>query len=531
MLLVFAAAPCPAATEEGPAPERFYFLGPHLFPFDHGIAGLIPHDMDGDGDADLLLVDQRASKFHLLLQGERDEDEDWDPAFANELEPDRLIGKREVRVSETLLGHVVGDFGGDASAIVYVTMARELIVECREPEGGRRTAQRFLLELDSSFMGGFEAADLDGSGKPDVVLLAEDALLVFFQDAEGRLSAPRRYPVAKPKSAGLVLADVDNDGRSDIIYCAPSTRYPLRVRLSQADGSPGPEYRFRMPPPGDVTVGDATSDGRNEIALIESTTNRVKLLRWTPQKERPLAGTDTGALEMVPFTRDQKAKMRAFAVADVDGNGLPDVVVTDPNGARLSLIRSQPGQGLTPCESFPSLKEASALVALPGEGGAADLIVCSSKEGIVGVSRYDAETGRLEYPRPLDVGGTPHAIAAARTPSGPALLCAVRAADNAEGGDGPVELVVLERAEPGYRVAARQELDTFREPPAHLTAVDADGDGADDLIAFPEYEPPVLLMRGEDGTFTDVSQRPGFRKHMLRDLKRAAVAALPGAGH
>jgi hypothetical protein len=530
LLLALLAGPAPGddAGRAGPA-ERFYFLGPHLFPYDQGISGLIAHDMDGDGRKDLLLLDVRASKFHLLLQGggKGTPEADWEPESANDLEPDRLLTKDEVPVNETVLGHVVGDFAGDPAAIAYVTNSRELIVDRRDPDGDRHTAQRFLLELNSNFAGGFEAADLDANGKPDLVLLAEDALLIFSQDATGKLGAPSRHPVARERSGGLVLGDVDNDGRPDILYRAPGTRYPVRVRVTQPDGTPGPEFRFRMPPPRHMAVGDATGDGRNELALIESTTNRVKLLRWTEQKERPLAGTDTGALELVPFASDQKARMRTFALADVDGNGLPDVVVTDPAGARMALIRAEPGRGLMPTEDFPSLDEASDLVALPGPDGRAELVVCSAREGVLGLSRYDAETGRLEYPRPIEVPGEPHSVAAGRREGRPAIYCAMRAPDDEGGEEGPVELVALQRDESGYGLVARQVLEDLDEPPVHLLAVDVDADGDDDLIAFREYEPPLLLVQGEDGAFSDVTGRAGFRKQMLRDLKPASVRALP----
>ncbi|MHC4789403.1 MAG: FG-GAP repeat domain-containing protein, partial [Planctomycetota bacterium] len=343
----------PAGPEQAPKP--LYFLGPHLFPFEASIGGLIPHDMNGDGRADLILADARASKFHILLQvepgreGPAEEREEGAEPEANELGPDRLLEREEVRINQHVMDYLD---------------ERELIIQRRGEDGSYETAQRFLLDLDSSFSGGFEAADLDGNGMMDAVFLAQDSVLVLFQDEEGRLAEPRRYPIAQEKSVGLVLADADSDGRPDLIYRAPGTRYPLRIRLTQPDGSPGPEYRFRMPPPRDVALGDCTGDGRNEIALIESTTNRVKVLRWQVQREAPLRGTETAALELVPFARDPKAKLRSVAVADVDGNGLPDLVLTEPDAARMTVVRSKEGAGLLPFESFPSLEEATALVAL-----------------------------------------------------------------------------------------------------------------------------------------------------------------------
>ena len=531
---------CASGAEEAKqeALTRFYFVGPHLFPFEQGVSGLTPHDMNGDGRTDLIVMDLRASKFHILLQrkaGEEPTEEasEWTEKSVNELEPDRLLAKEEVRISEPLVGYVVGGFAGWDAAIAYLTGGKELVVQRKDKEGKWETAQRFLLDLASTFAGGFEAADLDGNGKGDLVFLAQNDLLIFYQDAEGKLGEPRRYPIANEKSGGLVLGDVNNDGRPDILYISPGTEYPLQIRLTQTDGSPGPEYRFRMPVPRNVAVGDCTGNGRNDIALIESTTNRVKLLRWELREKSQAEGTETGGIELVPFARDEKAKMRSYVIADVDGDGMPDVVVTDPGAARISLIRSRKGAGLLPLESFPSLQETSSIAALKAPDGRTDLILCSRKEGTVGVSRFDPQSGRLEYPKPIDVLGEPYAIASAHPGARNTsyLYCSLRGPKRRGEEKVPVELLTFERKASGYEVTHRQALEGLKEPPSRLLPVDANGDGLTDLLAFPEYESPQLLIQDRDGRFADVTGTPGFRLHLLRNLKGAAVdTAVPKRG-
>ena len=535
LVLVTVVTTAHAAEPQASDVERFYFTGPHLFPFARGIAGLMARDMNGDGRTDLILLDPRASKFHILRQeaeGQRkpaQKASEWSESDANELEPDRLLAEDELRLNETVRGYEVGAFAGAPAAIVYMTGDKELVVERPAVDGEWEVAQRFLLDLDSAGVGGLERADLDGDGRDDLILLAQDSLLIFPQGPDGRLREARRYPIAIEKSAGLVVGDVNNDGRADLLYRSPGTRYPLRVRITQADGAPGPEYRFRMPMPRSVDVGDCTGDGNNEIVLIESSTNRVKALRWTLHEPGQGAGAEAGDLELLPFTRDEKSRNRVFAVADVDGNGLLDVIVSDPSAARLSLMLSREGVGLTPAESFPSLEEPSALVAVTPRLGPAEIVVCSRKEGMIGLSRYDAKTGRLSYPKPLRVPGEPYCAAVGTGPTGrgPYLYCAVQAEPKEGEEKGAVEIVTLERAGESYEVKRRQTLEGMKQPPAQLVTVDANGDGASDLLALAQYGPPALLIQGRDGTFQNVSDAPGFYKHMLRNQKPASVASAP----
>ena len=64
---------------------------------------------------------------------------------------------------------------------------------------GRRdrfeTSETFDLRAPSRWRHTLEAADLDGDGRTDLVVLTEEALEVFMQQGDGRLVAAGRYPV------------------------------------------------------------------------------------------------------------------------------------------------------------------------------------------------------------------------------------------------------------------------------------------------------------------------------------------------
>ncbi len=526
-------APTVIGTSAGDqAREKFYFLGPNLFPFEQGIVGLIPYDLNGDERTDLVLLDNRASKFRLLLQPDPD-DQDEEPEEeldVNELPEDRLLNKEEVRIDSQVLAYTVAPIGGAQAALVSFTENKELTVHRRTDSGQWETGQRFLLDLESAFCGGLESADLDGNGLEDILVLTQNSLLVFFQDNDGKLAEPREFPVAIENSRDLVLGDVDGDGRQDITYRAPTTRYPLRIRLAGPDGTPGPERRFRMPPLRELTMGDCTGAGRMEMAVIEATTNRIKILRWESLHESEQAEPDEGSLMLIPYPQGKKTRRRDHAVADINGDGLPDVVVTQPGSARIGLMLARRDSGLQPVESFPALQGEFAIAAVPLEDRPAEILMCSQEEDFLGVSVYDSTAGRLDYPHPIDVAGTPCAVAAVGSRgSAPALAyCVVLREEDEASSKDAYAIVTLHRLEDGYHEIRRQNLPDLKKT-QQLVALDANGNGLCDLLAFPDYGSPELLVQSSDGTFRSAGSMPDFQQQMLRDLKPAAVASAPSS--
>jgi len=514
----------------------FYFLGPHLFPYNARIVGLIAGDMNADGKLDLAFVDNRMSKIQMLLQKsgeEQDTPAAPDKEDVNKIEPDRLLKKGDFLTNQQVAGYALLRVDKGGPRIVYYCRTKELFVAAREDDGVWRNQQRFLLDLESTFCGGLEPADLNGDGRDDLVFLGEDDFLLLFQKEDGLLAEPKRFPVAEQKSSGLRVGDVDGDGRDDFLFLARSTRYPLRVRLTGTDGAPGPEYRFRMPPLRDVVIGDADNDGRNEIVLIEATTNRVKVYRWHVAKKEKAGTFDFGTVRLVPLPKDEGVDLRDFAVADFDGNGLPDVLFTQPRAARMTLIRSEKGKGLGAPESFPSLQEARRIVVgSVGAPAGPKVFFLSRKEEMIGVSHYDKEAGRFPYPQPLDLPGKPQnmAVRPAGKDGPEALICILepeKKEDDEDDEEAALEIAVVEASEDGYRVASRQEAPGLKDAPERLLAVDVNADGRTDLLALRSYGAAALLLQNAEGKFEDATEAPQFRKHLLRDLGRASVATGP----
>ena len=124
--------------------------------------------------------------------------------------------------------------------------------------------------------------DFDGDGKPDVAILfsalGSTSVEVFYGDAAGHLGSPYLINDAKGyDDLNLVVADVNNDGRSDLIgpgfiYGVDGTSQfvpEIAVFTGNANRTMSYKNLSTSQCPGDVAVADFNGDGVNDLAYSE----------------------------------------------------------------------------------------------------------------------------------------------------------------------------------------------------------------------------------------------------------------------
>jgi hypothetical protein len=223
------------------------------------------------------------------------------------------------------------------------------------------------------------AADLNGDHLPDVVSASADdgTLSVFLNSAQtpGTFAAP--IMLNSPGASQVAIADMNGDGLPDLV----SADFNVSMFLQTSPGvfaSPVSLY------PGGanwVAVGDLNGDGMPDIAVADAV--GVKLLMHTGA-----ASATTYAAPVTIFTQTQNNTVRGanvIAIADVNGDGFNDLVITDPGptgGASptVSILlqdAAHPGQFLTPVSfAIAPYSVATSLVVTDVDGdGFPDLVI------------------------------------------------------------------------------------------------------------------------------------------------------------
>lgn len=139
-------------------------------------------------------------------------------------------------------------------------------------------------------------------------------------------------------------ADVDGDGRSDLAVAVRSVKSQPRrllVFLQQSDGAPFDASKVQARPlePDVVALAFVEMDGKPGAELILCTPRALAMVRW-PDGEPTAVGAC--ALLWQPGTKDLLVSLQDF-VRDLDGDGLQDLLLPEPDGYRVALQRRGDG--------------------------------------------------------------------------------------------------------------------------------------------------------------------------------------------
>lgn len=199
------------------------------------------------------------------------------------------------------------------------------------------------------------AGDLNGDGKPDIVYTQGDAVVARQnQISDGTIGAESfLFPVVLQSRSlfrPVHIADVDNDGRPDILAASASAGLTVLWNRSSGDTIKKTDFTntfvissvegFSSKGVLDFQVADLNRDGHADIVAVVGTNLVVFALQDQSGKLR------TNFIESFILGPAQATYLEygptGLAVADLDGDGMPDVVVSEPRNVVAYLNRSRP---------------------------------------------------------------------------------------------------------------------------------------------------------------------------------------------
>jgi hypothetical protein len=485
--------------------NRFGFAGKEIFPIDYQISQLHAADLDGDGLQDLIVVNNARSKITLLYnqtgKTNQTEKSTWPiKRELNELPPGSRFKIESIASEKRISSLVATDLNGDGRPdLAYFGEPKELVVLYNEGNHSWSAPKRWPLEDGLLNPNALVTGDLNGDGRPDLLLLAENYIYWLTQDANHALAEPEKIPYTGTLQALQVL-DIQGDGRDDLLLVNWENANPFRFRLQDSKGELGPEVYFALPPIRSYWADDLDGDHKTEVVTIAQKSGRAQVSNFTRKPAEPLAGEwRQGQFEVLPLNRTTKAR-RGIAWADINGDGLPDLLVAEPESGQLTLHLQQLDGRLAGGKTFPTFVGVSDLAVADWDGdGTPDIFVLSSDERQIGVTHFDEKDG-LAFPKILPMEGRPLALAAGLLGPDckPSLMVVVDQGDRRE--------LQIRQANGEVR---RQKLSAnFKANPASMAILDANQDGLADILILIPYEKIKVLLQVPDQDFDEQDVMP-----------------------
>ena len=311
-------------------------------------AGIMPDaiasgDFDGDGKPDLVVINGQSDSLFVYAN--------------NSISGTIAFGAKTGYYSGAGCSHVaIADINGDGRPDLAVAdgAANSISVYINTSSSGIISfAPRVSFAAGASAIY-VVAGDLNGDGKPDIAVVnnSSNTLSVYInRGGKDSLSFARTDYATNTGPVGVAAGDLNGDGRPDLVVSNSTTACISVFKNAGNDSFAARTDRF-LAQTGNidltgVAIADLNGDGRPDVLVTRNSSLIVAVLKGqdTTTGDISLAAEQNYTTGYLP-TR--------IATADIDGDGKPDVIITNTFGNTISILRNAAGSpGVKPSGANP----------------------------------------------------------------------------------------------------------------------------------------------------------------------------------
>ncbi len=320
----------------------------------------------------------------------------------------------------------IGDLDGDGKPDLAVTNYNTNVISVylNTSVKGLITANSFAASI--SYVTGTGSAtgstdikmyDIDGDGKLDIVVVNQvnrDISVFRNISTGGSLNfAPKvdfSTGISSGNSYSIAIGDIDGDGKPDIAVTNANTISILRNTSTIGSVNFAANVYFNTGVnPSSVSMGDIDGDGKPDIVVVNQSSNTVSVYRNTSTiGSITLASNVDYTTNTTPYS---------VSISDFDGDGKPDLAVTDLGSSTVSVYRNSSTIGSIAFADeidFNTGTEPIGIATGDMDGdGKLDIVVANFNANTVSVIRNISTSGSIAFANKVDyaTGPSPRYVA------------------------------------------------------------------------------------------------------------------------
>ena len=303
-----------------------YFDAMPEVPVGLGVSDIALADADGNGTIDILVTNKVSGIVGILPNRGDGTFEPMRPyqAGAGPYGVNRTDGRTSLGSFEGTSGVVIGMFSrdGEPSLVALNGGSNSLGVLNGLPGGGVANAKTILTQGSPRAA---VVADFAGDGRPMLAVLMPDGVTVYRPDGAGNFRPTKTFDAGNSPS-GLSAADVNGDGKLDLLI--GNEFGDVLILLGNGDGTFQPYQRA----------------GRNIALAVADFGNGTKGLIYANQSLDRVVVDYGGPKTVVGDRSTGLLAPGAVQLADLNGDGIPDLIVAN-SGSNNVLIYPGLGNG------------------------------------------------------------------------------------------------------------------------------------------------------------------------------------------
>jgi gliding motility-associated-like protein len=361
-------------------------------------------DLDGDGKPDLAVANYNSTTVSVYRN----------TSASGSIAAGSFAAKVNFATGGFPSSVAIGDLNGDGKPELAVAnqTSNTVSVYRNTSVSGSITAGSFAAKVD--FETGLNPisvaiGDLDGDGKPDLAVANGGSLNGIFTvsvlrntSASGSIAASSFAAnvdfTAGATPSSVAIGDLDGDGKPDLAVANSTSKTVSVLRNTSVSGSIvassfSPRVDFATETfPHSVAIGDLDGDGKPDLAVANGFNNTVSVYRNTSTSGSIAAASFAAKVDFATATNP-----RSVAIGDLDGDGKPDLATANTNSSSsVSVLRNTSASGSIGAGSFAAKVDFatgnepySLAIGDLDCDGKSDLAIANSSSSTVSVLRYN----------------------------------------------------------------------------------------------------------------------------------------------